>query len=531
MHRFTKMNAFACRTARAWAPPLLLAALLAAASAWSAGVVPNLEQGRADLIVIDRLKAFGPLERPPVIFAHDRHTQAAAQRNKDCLACHRVDPAKGVLSPQYEHLGALDRQGLMDLYHARCIGCHQELRDRRAEAGPVTCGGCHAQEAETASTRIPMGLDRSLHDRHVKANENKCERCHHEYDPVAKKLFYAKGKEGACLYCHGPRTEENRVSNRLASHQACIHCHRDLILQKKPAGPVECGGCHDPQQRAKIQPEAEIPRLERNQPDAALVKLEGTDPSEPVLQARMARVAFNHRAHESYADYCRTCHHAAMTPCADCHTLRGNTAGKGVKLAQAMHQPDSTISCVGCHGRRQAEPECAGCHGAIPPARSWNNQTSCKVCHSAPDPAPEDDAKALAAAQVAARRTIQEPPAWEEIPETVTIGHLKNQYEAAVMPHRQIVRKLADRIRDSRLAAAFHDTPLTLCQGCHHNSPAGLKPPQCRACHGRTSDASDLSRPGLMAAYHEQCITCHERMGLAKPDTRECIGCHIQRDV
>jgi hypothetical protein len=205
-----------------------------------------------------------------------------------------------------------------------------------------------------------------------------------------------------------------------------------------------------------------------------------------------------------------------------------------VKLAQAMHQPDATMSCVGCHGRRQAQPQCAGCHGAIPATRTWSSQVACKVCHLAPaapvaEPQTDDQAKALAAELIATRRTAQPPLAMEEIPETVTIAHLKDQYEAAAMPHRQIVRKLVEQIKDDRLAATFHGAPATLCQGCHHNSPAAPKPPQCGSCHGRTSDALNLTRPGLMAAYHQQCLECHERMGLAKPASRECTACHAKR--
>lgn len=533
MHRFVKMSFPIGRSPRAWVIALLLICLLAAA-AWSAGRTPPAGQGRADLIVIDRLKAFGPLERPPVVFAHDRHTAAAARQNKDCLACHQMDPQKKVLSTRFGHLGELDRQGLMDLFHERCIACHQELADQQQKAGPVTCGECHATEATTVSTRKPMGLDRSLHYRHVKANENKCERCHHEYDPAAKKLFYAKGREGACLYCHKAQSEENRISHRLASHQACINCHRDLALQKKEAGPLECSGCHDPQQQALISQASDIPRLERSQPDATLVKIVRTDAVGPPPQARMAAVAFDHKAHEQYAGQCRTCHHAAIAPCADCHTLQGHADGQMVKLAQAMHQPDAAMSCVGCHGRRQAEPECAGCHGAIAPERTWSSQVACKVCHlppasAPPEPLTAEQAKGLAAELIATRRAPQPPLALEEIPETVTIGHLKDQYEAVTMPHRQIVVKLAAQVQEDRLAATFHGTPATLCQGCHHNSPAAAKPPQCGACHGRTSDALNLTRPGLMAAYHQQCLECHDRMGLAKPASRECTACHAKR--
>jgi hypothetical protein len=48
-------------------------------------------QKRADIIRIDSMKAFGKLERPPVTFLHQKHTEALAKENKDCTACHLVE--------------------------------------------------------------------------------------------------------------------------------------------------------------------------------------------------------------------------------------------------------------------------------------------------------------------------------------------------------------------------------------------------------------------------------------------------------
>ncbi|MEZ4551165.1 MAG: hypothetical protein R2874_11965 [Desulfobacterales bacterium] len=44
---------------------------------------------------------------------------------------------------------------------------------------------------------------------------------------------------------------------------------------------------------------------------------------------------------------------------------------------------------------------------------------------------------------------------------------MKNTYEGATFPHRKIVNSLAERIRENRLAAHFHDDAFkTLCAGC-----------------------------------------------------------------
>ena len=460
--------------------------------------------GRADIITIDGLRAFGPLERPPVVFFHGKHTEALAKAQKDCLACH--PQGEKYLSLKYNRTADTDKQAVMDVYHDGCIGCHADYRSQNQPSGPVTCGECHVAEKAVNNIRAGIGLDKSLHYRHVKAAEQKCERCHHAYNPETKQLYYDKGKEGACLYCHKDQTQENRIAYRQAAHLDCVGCHRELSLQKKTAGPMECAGCHDPEAQALIAKVADIPRLERNQPDVTLVKAHREDEKVDAQKPRMALVPFDHLKHEGATQYCRTCHHAELTSCASCHPIQGHADGKMVKLSQAMHEQDAQMSCVGCHTQKQLRAECAGCHASMPAEKVWAGEAACKVCHM-PQEAPvarpgyEMLASEMAASLIDARRQIPPPVAVEDIPETVIIDHLVDAYEAVKMPHRQIVQKLSDLMRDDALAAAFHTQPTTFCQGCHHNSPASLKPPQCGSCHGRTSDAMNLTRPGLMAAY------------------------------
>ena len=151
-----------------------------------------IESG-ADLIMIDTIKAMGPLERPPVVFFHSRHTEALARINRDCSVCHMADE-KGRLSPKYKRLADADRQTVTDTYHINCIACHRELAGPDQKSGPQTCGGCHQEKPAVASTWKDLAFDKSLHYRHVKSQAEKCESCHHEYDKQAKQLVYAKGK-------------------------------------------------------------------------------------------------------------------------------------------------------------------------------------------------------------------------------------------------------------------------------------------------------------------------------------------------
>jgi hypothetical protein len=517
---------------------LLLAGLFVTAGVLTASAVAKTAavtgpaQGHADVIAIDGLKVFGPLERPAVNFFHDKHTEAVAKQGKDCLACHVM--VKGKLSLKFERTEDLDKQTVMDIYHDKCIGCHKRGEQENSASGPVTCGQCHVEDAVVDSIWQPVSLDKPIHFRHVKAYQNKCETCHHEYNEMTKTLVYAKGKEGACVYCHKEVTEENRMANREASHMACVSCHRELMVEGKDAGPIQCAGCHDPRRQALFERPADIPRMERNQPDLLMVQATSKDKPIPEKAGRMMPVPFNHKAHEGYNNSCKVCHHAGLQGCADCHTIDGDEKGGQVRLAQAMHRRSADASCIGCHAGQQAMPECAGCHtsGAIAEAASAEN--SCKTCHMQSDvanPLPADATmgKMIAQELLDGRQPVTETPPLDQIPETVTINVLSDTYEPAVMPHRKIVLSLMKKIEGNRLASYFHTDMTTVCQGCHHNSPASAKPPQCGSCHGKSPGMLSLTRPGLMAAYHQQCIQCHDNMGLEEPASRQCTACHAKR--
>ncbi|NNG00459.1 MAG: cytochrome C [Desulfobacteraceae bacterium] len=509
-----------------------ITALIFAAACYGVATMlaPDTE-GRADIIIIDAVAAFGDLERSGVIFYHSRHTQALEKSGKDCSACHQT--MDGRLSPKFMRVEDISRSMVMDTYHDNCISCHQDTLDAGEKSGPVTCGECHIRESAPMSTRRPMGLDKSLHYRHAKALDNKCEQCHHEYDEGAKKLFYAEGKEGACLYCHRTTAEENRISLKDASHQDCIGCHLERTAKNLDAGPVTCLGCHDPAEQKIIEKADNLPRLKRKQPDAVLLR--AASAGDGGLQSRMDAVAFNHKAHEAYNDSCKVCHHAELMDCRSCHTQTGSEKGNHIKLERAMHQTGVDTSCIGCHTREQQAIECAGCHSAIvksPPQQ----QAYCKTCHATPstavtaagNPAQVETAR-IAQQQLDSRKPMYGTYADADIPDIVIIGQLVSQYEAVELPHRKIVTTLVRNLENSKLAAYFHADPGTVCQGCHHNSPPAEKPPLCASCHGVPFDEKNPSKPGLSGAYHQQCMNCHDRMGIVKPDSRDCESCHKEK--
>jgi hypothetical protein len=207
----------------------------------------------------------------------------------------------------------------------------------------------------------------------------------------------------------------------------------------------------------------------------------------------------------------------------------GIEKGQEVTLYQATHGMISDHSCVGCHDTEQASTKCAGCHALMEQGRL--PEESCGRCHEGPPPQNLASERALWTSIDAFRPSPSEMAlsfAAEEIPETVQIGVLAQDYQAAKMPHRKIVEKLRQYIGDSSLATYFHGRGDLLCQGCHHRTPVGEKPPLCESCHERRAADSDLEKPGLLGAYHRQCLGCHKMMEIEKPS--DCFGCHAEKE-
>jgi hypothetical protein len=198
-----------------------------------------------------------------------------------------------------------------------------------------------------------------------------------------------------------------------------------------------------------------------------------------------------------------------------------------------MHRLNVNMSCAGCHDNNQRSPECAGCHVSIARTRQ-QDPSACQACHMADvgqvtESLQQIEEKDLAAMYLNAREPLSAMYPDSDIPEMVEINAIKDQYASVKLPHRKIIRTLSNNIKDNKLVAYFHADKNILCQGCHHHSPAAKKPPSCASCHGRPFDERDPSKPGLMAAYHRQCMECHEAMNLEKPVATDCVACHPKK--
>jgi hypothetical protein len=282
----------------------------------------------------------------------------------------------------------------------------------------------------------------------------------------------------------------------------------------------------------KIKKQTDVPRMERKQPDIVLLKTASKQLEIQKPMNRMAFVTFDHKAHENYNNTCRVCHHESMQPCVSCHTLTASLEGpvdvKGVTLERAMHTVTSDRSCQGCHEEVKKKETCAGCHILMGRRDTLKDET-CMKCHAAPvaenrGPLNKMAEKRFAENVLNSRIRTTGTFEQDDIPEKITISRLSRLYEAVELPHRTIVNALVDNIRDNKLAGYFHDKKGTICQGCHHHSPVSKRPPQCGHCHGPRWDEETPAKPGIIGAYHQQCMGCHKVMNIEKP--AGCTECH-----
>ncbi len=488
--------------------------------------MPTGSSERADLIYIDTLSAHGKLERPEVIFPHDLHTEALEKEKKDCGTCHKTKDDR--LVPKFMRVTDSGKDAMTEIYHGGCISCHEDMAKKDKITGPVECAGCHVKNPSVVSSRTMIDFDRSIHARHEKAFDEKCDACHHKFDKEAEKTVYVKGEEESCRYCHKESKNDIKLpvksDLREASHASCVACHTDKIKAEKVAGPVTCGGCHDPGKIQGIAKLDTIPRLKRNQPDYTLIRTDKKD-----LKNKMGDVPFNHVAHEEYNQSCRVCHHESLKKCSDCHTLNGKDEGKGITLENAMHDTKDSSSCIGCHNSYKVDKSCVGCHNLMGTEKTQNDK-NCSSCHlENKDIMPDDVDPAFIKELVDNRNTSLRIYTEESIPEMVIIDRLAAEYKKVEFPHRKVVNGIIERIKDNKIAGTFHLDKGTLCQGCHHNAPVTEKPAGCVSCHEIKKTAS-LDKPSLVGAYHGQCLDCHEGMGIKlEVKSGNCTECHDKR--
>lgn len=568
-------------------------------------------------IHIQSMQAFGELQLPPVLFAHDLHTEHMAQAGKGCETCHPKVNDRFVFT--FSELEASSREEAKRIYHDRCVQCHRSEKNLGNTTGPLEgeCRACHQDKQPDSAAYADAGMNLALHARHIEAEYGNCGACHHSYDPQSKKLVPAAGDALGCRACH---QEEKRTalsslvqapdknlfqsgvsSEYLATktppswsqsaHLSCLNCHIQANDSEQDAAvqaPVSCQGCHGQDLEPAQTSGKDRPRLTRGQPDAAFITPSPADIQAMTSgqKASMQPVPFDHKAHEQATDTCRACHHeSSLQSCSQCHGPQGSEQGGMISLDQAMHGPDSKMSCVGCHWQKtQDQPRCAGCH-TFQKRASAGQGDNCRVCHDPRGPTYQElldmplQDQASRAQELVQSRGEAPRPSLENIPDELTlnvrsddkdaislpvhiapedivrlterisrgtgqalvqevikdmpqevmIDKLSDQYGPVRLPHARIAAKLQDKIASNTLADAFHQHELTLCQGCHHQSPPSQNPPSCGSCHDRPFSQQTPVRPGLKAAYHQMCMDCHDQMNITEPANTDCSSCHEQK--
>jgi len=502
--------------------------------------VQNLE----DKISIAHTDIFGSLERPQVIFDHKKHVEALVKDGKKdwetCDSCHPWKEDKSLFSFTFpQKVAKKDKDSYMHAYHDECMGCHKEMSSQKKKSGPVTCGDCHPEKLSAVQYKYPVTeFNYEHHENHDKKLKEKniqdsCSYCHHIYN---EELVYEKGKEWSCYYCHeigrktGPvlAVETGIIGKKglgleKVSHMRCLNCH--LYFKKQEAGkvrakdekeaPLSCVECHTGKYKTVAELE-KVPRPDSGQSEKVFIEID---------KSRMKGVPFDHKSHQTQSRTCRGCHHETLNACKECHTLIGTPDGGNVNLAGAYHDIASERSCSGCHVVKKSDKNCNGCHHALMPVDARTKEPKkeiCALCHSG-------KREILPATKLSVKGLDT-----EKVKKEVEVKILEREYEPSKFPHMKIIEKMTQISNDDKLASYFHRDLQTLCEGCHHQSKAEAEvkkdePPYCRNCHSVAFDPQRLNRPRLLAAYHRQCIKCHEKMELEKP--KECKECHKEKEV
>lgn len=496
-------------------------------------------------IAIAHTEIFGDLERPQVIFDHNKHIETLKEQEgwkegEGCDTCHLVDKEKNLILFDFlKKVEKKDEDSVMHAYHDECINCHKEKSQQKKKAGPVVCGDCHVKDLQYVEIKLPVfEFDFEVHDTHDKKLQERkikdnCDLCHHSYNDGD--LVYEKGTEESCYYCHeigeerGPTlaeelsvTRKNNLTLQKVSHIRCLNCHLYYTLQEeqtpegeKKAGPIVCEKCHTGKYKTVAELE-EVPRPDRDQPEKPFIEIK---------DAKMKGVSFDHKSHEKTSKTCRECHHETLKACKECHGLTGSPEGKWVNTSNAYHDLLSEKSCAGCHNTKKSDKECAGCHVLIKPmdlATKDPKKESCKLCHTGKK-------EGVPTPQKLSTAGLDK----EKVKEEVEINILEKEYEPAKFPHFKIIERFVKTTNDSKMGLYFHAEMQTICEGCHHQSRAEAEakkdtPPYCRNCHSINFDPLKPNRPKLIAAYHTQCMGCHKSMELEKP--KACKECHEEKD-
>lgn len=231
----------------------------------------------------------------------------AAQKNApdsraplSCDDCHRGRTTVYAVG----HLTTGGRLSLPRVYHLQCIGCHQDVRDRRPTAKAPTrqCTGCHKD-----------GVNVELEDGEARPGDSVAT----APEPEEKEAPEAPSTDEEEAQ---PGTDTGTDTTAVAVADTAT----DTGTGSKEG--FDAGG-HD----------------EKKGPERILIKY---------AQKAQPEAPFGHWEHQEFGEPCTKCHHTGMDEptCSACH--EGPAEAK-----KAFHGV-----CIGCHKENGLDTSCASCH-------------------------------------------------------------------------------------------------------------------------------------------------------------------------
>lgn len=297
-------------------------------------------------------------------------------------------------------------------------------------------------------------------------------------------LHSDKFKTEGCKTCHSLTPEgtfifdlpfatasRDKESVRDSYHEKCINCHNKFINERKKAGPIRCGDCHQKEFESthikypscefdffvhdkhlkKLKKDCSLCHhtydIEEEDEEWALVYEEGTEES------------------------CYYCHEIGKKRGPELTPITHVSAKKDLTVKKASH-----LRCLNCHLKYEKKGEEAG-------------PTVCSKCHTGKYRTVDELAK------------IPRPD--RDQPERPLISIKDAKMKGALFDHR------------------FHEKNNKKCRTCHHET---LK--ACKTCHD-LAGKPEGNMINVINTYHDvfsekSCAGCHN----VKKAEGNCAGCH-----
>lgn len=351
--------------------------------------------------------------RQPMGFDYSLHYRHVAAADEKCAVCHHAyneEDERACLRCHGDKEEG-DKPSLKDASHSSCVACHLQRRQKRLEAGPVSCDGCHApgaREMIDVLAEIPrlMGgqkdqvwitgpgakgrmvpFDHQAHETRAgfctechRRGVGACKECH----TLAGELtlvtaFHLPTSDDTCVGCHASRSRNgdcagcHPMPGSLPGERTCDRCHSGPLAQT----PLTPAASAVPETPSPAEQElALLPVASDDFPNELAIGtlVDDFKPAEMPHAKIVARLDSTVRGsklathfHGQTETLCAGCHHHSPvgerpTPCGSCHGEENEAAHDKPSLKVAYHR-----QCIGCHQRIGIEKQgCTDCHAETP---------------------------------------------------------------------------------------------------------------------------------------------------------------------